>query len=160
VQYLPSGAVARRLGVTPRTLGKITGNVYIAAPEGSGPGTDLGLCVKHGARALCVPEYARPQPEERGWAYSNALLALLEQYKARACFGAAPDLAVRSLAWMPACPEPALPACGGAVQGARALSLARGCLPGCPQPASMPYAAFVQACSCRDGYGECAVKFA
>lgn len=57
---MPSGLVARRLGITPRTLGKITGNLYISPPEG-GPGTDLGLCVKHGARGLCVPEYVRAQ---------------------------------------------------------------------------------------------------
>ena len=80
MQYIASGQCARRLGVTPRTLGKITGNCYVTPPDG-GPNTDLGLCVKHGAKGLCVPDYVRPQPEERGWAYSPALLAVLEAYK-------------------------------------------------------------------------------
>jgi 5'-3' exoribonuclease 1 len=84
VQYMPSGQMARKLSMSPRSLGKITGNLYVSASGGGNEDrADVGLCVKHGAKGLCVPDYARPQPEERGWAYSEALLLVLEQYKVR-----------------------------------------------------------------------------
>jgi len=78
VQYMPSGLAAKKLGMSPRTLGKITGNLFVLLPEGK---EDIGLFVKHGNKGLCVPDYVRAQPEERGWAYSNALVQVLEQYK-------------------------------------------------------------------------------
>lgn len=78
VQYMPSGLAAKKLGMSPRTLGKITGNLFMLLPEGK---EDIGLFVKHGNKGLCVPDYVRAQPEERGWAYSNALVQVLEQYK-------------------------------------------------------------------------------
>ena len=80
VQYMPSGLAAKKLGLSPRTLGKITGNLFMLLPEGK---EDIGLYVKHGNKGLCVPDYVRAQPEERGWAYSNALVQVLEQYKVR-----------------------------------------------------------------------------
>ena len=75
---MPSGLAAKKLGLSPRTLGKITGNLFMLLPEGK---EDVGLFVKHGSKGLCVPDYVRAQPEERGWAYSNALVQVLEQYK-------------------------------------------------------------------------------
>ena len=78
VQYMPSGLAAKKLGMSPRTLGKITGNLFVLLPEGR---EDIGLYVKHGNKGLCVPDYVRAQPEERGWAYSNALVQVVEQYK-------------------------------------------------------------------------------
>ena len=42
---------------------------------------DLGLCVKHAAKDMCVPDYVQPMSERAGWAYSQALVAVLEQYK-------------------------------------------------------------------------------
>ena len=77
---MPSGLAAKKLGLSPRTLGKITGNLFMLLPEGK---EDIGLYVKHGNKGLCVPDYVRAQPEERGWAYSNALVQVLEQYKVR-----------------------------------------------------------------------------
>jgi len=76
---MPSGQVARKLGISPRTLGKITGNVYVQF--GDGGKEDIGLFVKHGSKGLCVPDYVQAKPEEKGWAYSQALLQVLEQYK-------------------------------------------------------------------------------
>ena len=94
VTYAPSGAAARRLGVTPRALGRVTGPLF-ASP---GPGrdsradrVDVGLCVKHGARGLCVPDFVAPAPprpgagpdNKGGWCYSPALVSVLAGYKAR-----------------------------------------------------------------------------
>ena len=76
---MPSGLAAKKLGMSPRTLGKITGNLYVLLADGTKE--DIGLFVKHGSKGLCVPDYVRAQPEERGWAYSNALVSVLEQYK-------------------------------------------------------------------------------
>jgi hypothetical protein len=38
-QFMPSGQVARRLNISPRTLGKLTGNIYavVAAPPARPP---------------------------------------------------------------------------------------------------------------------------
>ncbi|DBA92644.1 TPA: hypothetical protein ACH3X1_002861 [Trebouxia sp. C0004] len=80
VQYLPSGQVARRLHMSSRTLGKITGNLWLQTGDEK---VDLGLCVKHGAKGMCVPDYVQAQPDNSGWAYSQALVTVIEQYKAR-----------------------------------------------------------------------------
>ena len=42
---------------------------------------DVGLCVKHAGRGLCVPDYVRPAAGDTGWTYSQALAAVVEQYK-------------------------------------------------------------------------------
>ncbi|KAA6417737.1 MAG: 5 -3 exoribonuclease 1, partial [Trebouxia sp. A1-2] len=80
VQYLPSGQVARWLHMSSRTLGKITGNLWLQTGDEK---VDLGLCVKHGAKGMCVPDYVQAQPDNNGWAYSQALVTVIEQYKAR-----------------------------------------------------------------------------
>lgn len=79
VLYMPSGQVARKLAISPRTLGKITGNLYVQL--GDGTKEDIGLFVKHGSKGLCVPDYVQAKPEDKGWAYSQALLQVLDQYK-------------------------------------------------------------------------------
>ena len=84
VQYAPSGAAARKLGVTPRALGRVTGPLFVSAGGGGrGDRVDVGLCVKHGARRLCVPDYVQPAPGDKGWLYSPALVAVLMAYKSR-----------------------------------------------------------------------------
>ena len=40
---------------------------------------DVGLCVKNGPKGLCVPDYVRST--ENGWAYSDALVQLVDKYK-------------------------------------------------------------------------------
>jgi hypothetical protein len=57
VLYMPSGQVARKLGISPRTLGKITGNLYAQMSDGTKE--DIGLFVKHGSKGLCVPDYVQ-----------------------------------------------------------------------------------------------------
>eukprot|EP00891_Asterochloris_glomerata_P000603 jgi/Astpho2/603/Aster-x0943 len=80
VQYQPSGLVARKLQMQPRTLGRVTGSLWVRTEEER---IDLGLCVKHAAKDMCVPDYVQPMSERAGWAYSQALVAVLEQYKRR-----------------------------------------------------------------------------
>lgn len=59
-------------------FGGITGNLWLQTGEEK---VDLGLCVKHGAKGLCVPDYVQAQPDNNGWAYSQALVTVIEQYK-------------------------------------------------------------------------------
>ena len=42
---------------------------------------DVGLCVKHVQQSLCVPDFARPQADNQGWLYSQALLQVVQKYK-------------------------------------------------------------------------------
>jgi 5'-3' exoribonuclease 1 len=60
VAYQPSGQVARRLGVSSRTLGRITGNVWVQVGEERRDRVDVGLCVKHGGKNLYVPDFVAP----------------------------------------------------------------------------------------------------
>ena len=89
VQYLPSGSIARRLGLSPRALGRITGPFFVPLPGGRQGGrfgpdkVDVGLCIKHAGRGLCVPDFATPAPDDRGWLYSPALLDVLTAYKSK-----------------------------------------------------------------------------
>lgn len=96
VNYMPSGQVARRLGVSSRTLGRITGNVWVQTGEERRDRVDIGLCIKHGAKGLYVPDYCaplEPSPYQQaqnggdqrkgGWAYSDSMIRILEQYKQR-----------------------------------------------------------------------------
>jgi 5'-3' exoribonuclease 1 len=103
VNYQPSGQVARKLGVSPRTLGRMTGNVWVKVGEerSRGDRVDIGLCVKNGAKGLFVPDYCIPLPvasnskdnnenegrqpskQKGGWAYSEAMVRVLQQYKQR-----------------------------------------------------------------------------
>lgn len=78
VHYEPSGAIARRLGVSARALGKVTGNFYVEEGDDK---YDVGLCVKHGGRGMCVPDYVQPAPDDRGWLFSPALVQILADYK-------------------------------------------------------------------------------
>ena len=63
VVYVLSGQAARRLGVSHRTLGRMTGNVWLQAGEERRDRVDVGLCVKNGAKAVYVPDFARPNME-------------------------------------------------------------------------------------------------
>ncbi|KAL4438007.1 hypothetical protein ABPG77_004228 [Micractinium sp. CCAP 211/92] len=86
VQYSAAGQVARRLGVSHRTLGRLTGNVWLQAGEERRDRVDVGLCVKNGGKGLYVPDYARPLVEAgdaKGWAYSEALVRILDDYRRR-----------------------------------------------------------------------------
>lgn len=104
---VPSGGVARRLGVAPRVLGRMTGNVWVKTGEGRGDKVDVGLLVKNAKLGLYVPDFAvaieynninrggggysqhgqQQQEQEntinKGWAYTDAFVRILEQYKSR-----------------------------------------------------------------------------
>lgn len=80
VDYLPSFQVARRLGMSPRALSLLTSCLNIRVGEQR---VDLGLNIKNAPKGLCVPDYAKPQADNQGWLYSQALLQVLEAYKAR-----------------------------------------------------------------------------
>ena len=56
----------------------IAGNLYVHIGDEK---VDVGLCVKHGAKGMCVPDYVQAQPDNNGWSYSQALIAVIEQYK-------------------------------------------------------------------------------
>ena len=49
---MPSGLAAKKLGMSPRTLGKITGNLFVLLPDGK---EDIGLYVKHGNKGCACP---------------------------------------------------------------------------------------------------------
>ena len=57
-----------------------TGNVEVIVGDEK---IDVGLAVKNGRGPLCVPDYTKPAPSGTGWQYSQALAAILTQYKAR-----------------------------------------------------------------------------
>ena len=54
------------------------GNLWLQTGEEK---VDLGLFVKHGGKGVCVPDYVQAQPDNNGWAYSQALITIIEQYK-------------------------------------------------------------------------------
>ena len=105
-KYIASNQVARRLGVSPRALGRITGNVWVQTGGDRRDRVDVGLSVKNATKQLYVPDFCAPLdsasdtwrsvPEndgegaaaskangnaKGGWSYSEALIRILEQYK-------------------------------------------------------------------------------
>jgi 5'-3' exoribonuclease 1 len=82
VNYMPSYQISRSLGISPRCLSMLTGSTYFRADDKK---VDLGLCVKHVQQSLCVPDYARPQSDQQGWQYSQALLQIVQKYKVQHC---------------------------------------------------------------------------
>jgi hypothetical protein len=53
VHYVLSGQAARQLGVNPRLLGRLTGNIWVN--DSCGERVDVGLAVKNAKQGLCVP---------------------------------------------------------------------------------------------------------
>lgn len=77
-----SGALARRLRLSPRTLGQLTGSIFVRIDEREK--VDLGLNLKNAKAGLCVPDYCRPTPTDDGWEYSDATAQLIALYQLRA----------------------------------------------------------------------------
>jgi hypothetical protein len=71
--FIPSGQVARQLKVGPRSLGMLTGNLWLKVGPDRGDRIDIGLAVKDGRNSLCVPEFCKPAPSGFGWVYTCAL---------------------------------------------------------------------------------------
>ncbi|KAJ9516840.1 hypothetical protein QJQ45_027260, partial [Haematococcus lacustris] len=82
-RYLHSSEVARKLGVNPRVLGRISSNVWITEGEDR---YDVGLAVRSPAKGMCVPGYVAPTEDGRGWAYSTAMVPILQEYKVQAAW--------------------------------------------------------------------------
>ena len=85
-QYIPSGKVHAILGVSPKALGRITGNFWVRTGPGRNESVDVGLYVKDGKNSLVVPDFSTsiesPDPNRRAiWAYSDALISVLKSYK-------------------------------------------------------------------------------
>jgi hypothetical protein len=76
-----SGALARRLRLSPRLLGQITGGVWVRIDDSAK--VDCGLNLKSAKHGLCVPDYCRPSPGDDGWEYSDAAARLIAAYAAR-----------------------------------------------------------------------------
>lgn len=77
-----SGALARKLRLNPRTLGQITGSVFVRLDDREK--IDLGLNLKNARAGLCVPDFCRPTPTDDGWEYSDATAQLIALYQLRA----------------------------------------------------------------------------
>jgi hypothetical protein len=63
VRYCPQHVVQRKLGVSGRTLGRITGNIWVNDGDSK---LDLGLAVKAHGKGLCVPGYTQLNVSGRG----------------------------------------------------------------------------------------------
>jgi 5'-3' exoribonuclease 1 len=75
VQYMPSFAVAKQLGINPLALSKITSSLSV---ESSGLRLNLGLNLKFERKNLKVLGYSRKG--NTGWEYSRKAVELIVQY--------------------------------------------------------------------------------
>ena len=82
-RYEPLGAVARKVGLSPRALSQLTGPLWVAPTEDAGrrDRVDLGLNLKSAAKGLCVADYSRPGKDGNGWEFSQLTIKLLQDYK-------------------------------------------------------------------------------
>ena len=80
-----SGALARRLRLSPRALGQLTGTLWITldGPGPSSPKLDVGLNLKNAKHGLAVPDFCRPTADDDGWEYSDDAARLISDYAAR-----------------------------------------------------------------------------
>ena len=76
-----SGQLARRLRLSPRLLGQLTGSVWVRVDEATR--LDCGLNLKNAKQGLCVPDYCRPTQDEDGWEYSEQAGRLVGAYAQR-----------------------------------------------------------------------------
>jgi 5'-3' exoribonuclease 1 len=80
-RYLPDGFLVKKLGISYRVLGMITGMVNAKDSQKNNVG--LGLSLKSRSQNAIVPDYARvvQRGENFGYEYSNATFQILKQYK-------------------------------------------------------------------------------
>ncbi|GLI61583.1 hypothetical protein VaNZ11_003999 [Volvox africanus] len=78
VKYYTSGDVSNKVGITPRLLGRITGNMW--ARDGDDR-YDLGLAIKTASKDVCVPGFSQPTQDGNGWGYSAAVINILQEYR-------------------------------------------------------------------------------
>ena len=82
-RYEHLGAVARKVGLSPRALSQLTGPLWISPTKNAGrhDRVDLGLNLKSVAKGLCVADYSRPGKDGAGWEFSQLTIKLLQDYK-------------------------------------------------------------------------------
>ena len=81
--FMRSGAMARKLRLSPRLLGQLTGQLFVKLDD-AGTKVDVGLNLKSAKHGLCVPDYCRPAPDDEGWEYTDAAAQLVTAYSQRA----------------------------------------------------------------------------
>jgi len=84
--YVLAGKVARMLGVSPKALGRITGNCFVRHGSGRNDSIDIGLRVKDAKDDLLVPDYCGSIPSadptrRPSWGYTNELINVMKTYK-------------------------------------------------------------------------------
>ncbi|GLC57430.1 hypothetical protein PLESTB_001223500 [Pleodorina starrii] len=78
VKYYNSGEVSNKAGVSPRLLGRITGNMWTRDGDDR---YDLGLAIKTSSKDVCVPGFSQPTEDGNGWTYSAAVINILQEYR-------------------------------------------------------------------------------
>ena len=82
--FTKSGAMARKLRLSPRLLGTLTGALWVRLDD-AGAKVDCGLNLRSAKHGLCVPDYCRPAPDDDGgWEYTDAAAQLITSYAQRA----------------------------------------------------------------------------
>lgn len=61
-RFVPGHVVARQLGVSPSTLGRMTGSLWLVVGESRSDRLDIGMCVRQPGPGLFVPDAARFVP--------------------------------------------------------------------------------------------------
>ncbi len=84
--FVIAGKVARLLGVSPKALGRITGNCFVRFGSGRNDSIDIGLCVKDAKNDLIVPDYCSSiqslDPNKRAsWGFADELVNVMKTYK-------------------------------------------------------------------------------
>lgn len=84
--FVVAGKVARLLGVSPKALGRITGNCFVRFGAGRNDSIDIGLCVKDAKNDLLVPDFCASIPSSDpnrrpSWGFAEELVSVLKTYK-------------------------------------------------------------------------------
>ncbi|GIL88258.1 hypothetical protein Vretimale_14135 [Volvox reticuliferus] len=80
VKYYTSGEVSSRVGITPRLLGRITGNMWTRDGDDR---YDIGLAIKTPSKDVCVPGFSQPTLDGNGWSYSAAVVNIIQEYRSK-----------------------------------------------------------------------------
>ncbi|WRT68404.1 5'-3' exoribonuclease 1 [Kwoniella shivajii] len=75
--YYPSPVLARRIGVSPLALSRVTSTLLVLLEDGSR--TNIGLALKFESKGLKVLGYSRRN--DKGWEFSEKTAQVLKEYK-------------------------------------------------------------------------------
>ncbi|PWA02870.1 hypothetical protein BB558_000960 [Smittium angustum] len=76
--YLPSYALAKRLGISGSILSRITAQIMVSDPGKKPARFNIGLVLKLEGKGMRAPEYTRRS--ENGWEYSELAVSLITEY--------------------------------------------------------------------------------